>query len=87
MRQLEDSDAPGAQTGAGSPGGAMSPVSFMESNRNLVGKQKGNEGPPSDRAGSADVDETHTNGSLGGGAMIDDSMSLRHIQNNDWSTH
>jgi hypothetical protein len=56
----------------------------MESNRNLDGKQKGNEVPASDRVGSADVDETR---SLGGGAMIDDSMSLRHIQNNDWSAH
>ena len=82
MRQIEDSEAP--QTGAGSPNDVMSPVSFRESNRNLDGKQKGNEVPASDLAGSADADETR---SLGGGAMIDDSMSLRHIQNNDWSAH
>ena len=75
MRQIEDSEAPGGQTGAGSPNDVMSPVSFMESKRNLDGKEKGNEVPASDRAGSADADETR---SLGGGAMIDDSMSLRH---------
>jgi len=84
MRQIEDSEAPGVFTSAGSPNGVMSPVSFMESNQNLVGKQKGGEVPASDRAGSADAEETR---SLGGGNMIDDCMSLRHIQNNDWSTH
>jgi hypothetical protein len=84
MQQLEDSEAPGALTGAGSPNGIMSPVSFMESNRNLEAKQKGNEVLASEQAGSADAEETR---SLGGGAMIDDSMSLRHIQNNDWSAH
>lgn len=76
MDQLDEKEARGILTGVGSPGGIMSPVSFMGSRQDLGVKQKSKEALESERPGSADAEDTRSLGRQG-------SASLKAIQNNE----